>query len=277
MPSLALVTSAELPGLDPDSSLLLPAFAEAGVDARPVVWTDPAVDWAAFDAVIVRSTWDYFDRPDEFRAWVDRVGAEARVFANPPDLVVWNAHKRYLRDLGERGVPVVDTQWVDAGDSATVEHEEGVVKPAVSGGSEGLRRVRAGERIDADVDLLVQPLLASIADEGELSLLYADGELSHMVRKVPAPGDIRSQPEFGSVVTLEEPDAEARDTAATVLDAIGRVLPYARVDLVRAADGTLRLIELEIIEPQLYLRWDPASPARFVSALAAVARSAGTR
>jgi hypothetical protein len=94
------------------------------------------------------------------------------------------------------------------------------------------------------------------------------------VRKVPAQGDIRSQPEFGSDVRLETASAEAVDAARVVLDAVGAELPYARVDLVRGDDGTLRLIELEVIEPQLYLRWDPASPARFATALAAVARSA---
>ena len=240
---------------------------------HPCVWTDPDVDWAAYDAVVIRSTWDYFDRPAEFLAWVDRVGPLARRFVNPPDLVVWNAHKGYLRDLHERGVPVVDTQWINAGGVATVEHEARIVKPAVSGGAIGLRRVVAGERIEADVDLLVQPFLASIVDEGELSLLYAGGKLSHMVRKVPAPGDIRVQPEFGSVVTREDPSGEALEAAGAVLAAVGRELPYARVDLVRAADGTLRLIELEIIEPQLYLRWDEGSAARFASAIAAAARS----
>ena len=239
---------------------------------RLPVWSDPGVDWEAFDAVVVRSTWDYFDHPDAFRAWVERVGPTVPFF-NPPDVVLWNAHKAYLRDLGERGVPVVDTVWVAAGERAEVPFAEAVVKPAVSGGSQGLRRMRGGEAVDAQEDTLVQPLLASIADEGELSLLYAGGELSHTVRKVPARGDIRSQPEFGSDVRLEPAPGEAVETAGLVLDAIGRELPYARVDLVRAADGTLRLIELEVIEPQLYLRWDPASPARFAGALAAAARS----
>jgi glutathione synthase/RimK-type ligase-like ATP-grasp enzyme len=155
-----------------------------------------------------------------------------------------------------------------------VPYDAAVVKPAVSGASKGLRRATGGETVVADDDTMIQPLLASIADEGELSLLYAAGELSHTVRKVPAAGDIRSQPEFGSDVRLEPTPEEARDVARTVLDAVGRELPYARVDLVRAADGSLRLIELEVIEPQLYLRWDPWSPARFASAIAAVARSA---
>jgi glutathione synthase/RimK-type ligase-like ATP-grasp enzyme len=269
---LALVTSEELPELDPDSQLLPAALEAAGLDVRLPVWSDPDVDWTAFDVVVVRSTWDYFDRPAEFRAWVERV-APTVPFFNPADVVLWNAHKGYLRDLGERGVPVVDTVWVAAGEQIAAPFAEAVVKPAVSGGSQGLYRVRGGATVTAEEDTLVQPLLASIADEGELSLLYAGGELSHTVRKVPARGDIRSQPEFGSDVRLEDAPGEAVEVARTVLDAVGHELPYARVDLVRAGDGTLRLIELEVIEPQLYLRWDPGSPARFASALAGVARS----
>lgn len=273
---LALATSEALPGLDPDSQYLLPAFAALGADVVPVVWTDPGVDWAAFDAVIVRSPWDYFVRETEFRLWIDRVAALVPM-VNPPPVLRWNAHKDYLRDLGERGVPVVDTLWLASGERAEVPWAEAVVKPAVSGASRGLYRAAAGDAVVAETDLLVQPLLASIADEGELSLLYAAGELSHAVRKVPAAGDIRSQPEFGSRVVAVEATDEARAAGAAVLEAVEHELAYARVDLVRAADGTLRLIELEVIEPQLYLAWDPAAPARFASALAGAARSAGMR
>ena len=238
------------------------------------MWTDPGVDWAAFDAVVVRSVWDYVHRLDEFLAWVERVGPVARRFVNPPEVVAWNAHKTYLRDLGERGVPIVDTVWLEAGEMATVPFEAAVVKPAVSGASLGLRRMTGGETVTAEADLLVQPLLASIADEGELSVLLAGGEVSHAVRKVPAAGDIRSQPEFGSTVTRETPTDEALAATRAVVDAVGRDLAYARVDLIRAPDGTLRLVELEIIEPELYVRWDEGSPARFASALAAAARPA---
>lgn len=272
--TLALATGAAWPELDPDSALLLPAFAALGVDARPCIWTDPDVEWGAYDAVVVRSPWDYFDRSDEFVAWVDRASAAAPRFLNPPDVVRWNAHKSYLGSLGDRGVPVVDTVYVREGERATVPFDAAVVKPAVSGGSVGLRQAAGGEDVEAEVDLLIQPLLDAIRDEGELSLLYAAGELSHAVRKVPAQGDIRSQPEFGSRVVAEPAPGEAREVAQVVLDAVGQTLPYARVDLVRAGDGTLRLIELEVIEPQLYLAWDEASPARFASAIAAASRSA---
>lgn len=219
----------------------------------------------------MRSTWDYFDREPEWLAWIDRVKGEARRLHNPAPVLAWNTHKTYLRDLGERGVPVVDTQWLAAGETAVVEHERGVVKPAVSGGAQGLRQVTRGDEVVAEEDLLVQPLLESIRTEGELSLFYAAGEFTHMVRKVPAGGDIRVQPEFGSDVRAEEPTAEMRSASDAVLAAIEHELLYARVDLVRAADGTLRLIELEVIEPQLYLRWAPEVVERYVAAIASAA------
>ena len=276
MTRIALATSQDFPFLDRDSQLLIPALEAEGVDPLPTIWSDATVDWSAFDAVVIRSTWDYFEREAEFLAWVERAGAQAQRFLNPPHLVRWNAHKSYLRDLAEQGVPVVDTQWLAAGETVTVAHEAGIVKPAVSGAALGLERVSGGDTITAEVDLLIQPFLRSIVDEGELSLFYAGGRFSHMVRKVPARGDIRVQPEYGSDVRLEQPSAQARDAADAVLDAVdgGWELPYARVDLVRAGDGTLRLIELEMIEPQLYLRWAPGAAERFATAIAAAARSA---
>lgn len=267
---MALVTSEELPELDPDSQLLPPALADAGLDVRITAWSDPSVDWSRFDTVIVRSTWDYFDRPQEFATWIDHVEERAKVI-NPARVLRWNAHKSYLRDLEQRGVRILETVWLDAGQTAEVPFDEAVIKPAVDGGAKGLRRAKRGERITAAVDLMIQPLVTSIATEGELSLLYAGGELSHAVRKVPKPGDIRSQPDYGSVVTLEDATGEAREAARRVLDALGDPVPYARVDLVRDADGELCLIELEVIEPQLYLAWDPEAPGRFASALAAAA------
>ncbi|MEA2481040.1 MAG: hypothetical protein QOJ07_2962, partial [Thermoleophilaceae bacterium] len=138
-PRLAIATSADWPALDPDSVLLLPALAALGIEAEPLVWSDPAVDWAARDGVLVRSVWDYFLRPDEFDAWVARVGA-LRPMWNPAPVVRWNSHKRYLSELAGRGVPVVDTLDAPAGgtlDLAGALAERGwddaIFKPAVAG------------------------------------------------------------------------------------------------------------------------------------------------
>lgn len=266
-PAIAVATSAALPGLDPDSVPLLAALRDRGVDARPTVWNDPAVDWSGFDAVLVRSTWDYFDRFGEFLAWVEHVPVP---MFNPPEVVTWNAHKGYLRDLAERGVPVVETVWLATGEGTEVPWREAIVKPAVAGSAKGLRRAAAGERVDAlHDDLLVQPFLPSIREEGELSLLYAAGELTHAVRKTPRPGDIRVQTEWGGSTAAVEPGAEALAVAEAALAAVDGDLLYARVDLVRAPDGTLRLIELELIEPSLFLLGNPAATDRFADALSA--------
>ena len=276
-PRIALATAEHLPELDADSRLLRAPLTAKGLDAQPVVWSDPDVDWAAFDAVVIRSTWDYFVREDEFLAWIDRIEPLVPL-VNPAQTLRWNAHKTYLRDLEEQGVPVVPTLYVDEGQRLAVPFDRAVVKPAVSGAAKGLRQAARDDEIEAEQDLLVQPLIDSITTEGELSLLYAGGELSHMVRKVPKRGDIRVQPEFGSDVRAEPPTDEHIEAAENVLKSVADDLAYARVDLVRGDDGTLRLIELELIEPQLYLAWDDASPHRFASALAdAVSAPAAAR
>jgi glutathione synthase/RimK-type ligase-like ATP-grasp enzyme len=270
MPTVALATAEDWPDLDEDSAPLIPALAERGVDARPVLWTDDAVDWTAFDVVVIRSVWDYFLRYERFLAWVASLPAE-RTW-NPPHLVRWNTHKSYLRDLEARGVPVVDTVWVPPGETAAVPFEDAIVKPAVAGGAEGLERRRRGDAVSAaDQELLVQPFLPSIVSEGEVSLFYAAGELTHTVRKVPRRGDIRVQPEWGGSRALEEPEPEAVAVADHLFAKLAQPVLLGRVDLVRAPDGTLRVIELEIIEPRLFLTLAPGAVPAYADAIAALA------
>jgi glutathione synthase/RimK-type ligase-like ATP-grasp enzyme len=281
---VALATSEELAGLDPDSRLMLPALAERGIDARPVVWSDPRVDWAAFDAIVVRSTWDYFHRPAEWSDWLGAVEAAGTPMLNAARLVRWNSHKSYLEQLAGAGVPVVDTFMtrslapVDlAALLADMGWDDAIVKPAIDGGASRLFRVcdvpdpqARFDDLHARGEVMVQPFLPSIVDEGELSLVHLGGELSHTVRKTARPGDIRVQPSWGGAAELVEPPAEALEIARKVFDALDAdPLLYARVDLVRAADGTLRLIELEAIEPLLFLELDDGAPGRFADALAA--------
>jgi glutathione synthase/RimK-type ligase-like ATP-grasp enzyme len=234
-----------------DASLL----AALGGDAEPVVWSDPAVDWSAYDAVLIRSVWDYFLRHDDFLAWLERVPGPTW---NPADVLRWNSEKHYLRDLEAAGVRTIPTIW-----EGEIPWEEAIVKPTVAGGSLGLRRARKGERIAPGE--MAQPLLPEITD-GELSLVFFDGELSHAIRKTPAAGDIRVQPEFGGIVERAEPTPRELAIARGVLDAAGRDLLYARVDLV--ADGLL--IELEAIEPRFFFAYGPRdAPARLARALRA--------
>ncbi len=282
-PRIALATCASLPDLDGDSQLLPPALALAGLSPACLVWDDPAAPWEAMDLVLVRSTWDYWDgagRREAFVAWAERVGARVP-FLNAPEVIRWNTDKSYLRELEARGAPVVPTAWLGPGGSAAEVIARGlaqgwsevVIKPAVSAGSEGALRVdlgrdRAGAEAHAAAlagrgEVLVQPFLPSIAQEGELSIIFFEGEVSHAVRKVPRADDFRSQPEFGSAITRAEVTDEARRAAESVLTSAGRSFLYARVDLVRGLDGALCLIELEVTEPSLYLGWDEGSADRF--------------
>jgi glutathione synthase/RimK-type ligase-like ATP-grasp enzyme len=280
--TVALVTSEEFPELEPDSQRLLPALRERGIDFAIEVWSDPSVDWSSFDAIVVRSPWDYFVRAAEWAAWLDTLDATGVPTFNPVKLIRWNSHKSYLQQLAQAGVPVVDTVMTQgsapvdlAGLIAGAGWEDAIVKPAIDGGAYRLFRVSdvadPQSRFDslvADGDVLVQPFLESIVDQGELSLVYFGGELSHTLRKKAKPGDIRVQPAWGGSYELEGPTSEAIHVASRVFDAIDADLLYARVDLVRADDGTLRLIELEVIEPLLFLELDDGAPARFADALA---------
>ena len=249
---VALATSEELPGLDPDDAPLLAAL---GDEAEPAVWSDPDVDWSAYDAVLIRSVWDYFLRHEDFLAWIDRVPVP---MWNPAGTIRWNSEKGYLRELEAAGVPTITTAW-----DGEVTWDDAILKPTVAGGSLGLRRAQKGEPIEPG--WMAQPFLPDIVSAGELSLIFFDGEFSHAIRKVPAEGDIRVQPEYGGRVTAAEPTAAELAAAERVLTAAGRDLLYARVDFV----GENMLIELEAIEPRFFFSYAPGAHERLVDALRA--------
>jgi glutathione synthase/RimK-type ligase-like ATP-grasp enzyme len=241
---VALATCDWLPGLDPDDA---PLRAGLGDQAEPAVWSDPDVDWSSYDAVLIRSVWDYFDRHDEFLAWLDRVPVP---IWNPADTLRWNSEKGYLRELEDAGIRTIPTAW-----EGEVPWDEAIVKPTVAGGSLGLRRAERGEPIEPG--FMAQPFLPEIT-RGELSLIFFDGEFSHAVRKTPAEGDIRVQPEHGGVVTAAQPTPAEMAMSERVIAAAGRDLLYARVDLV--GDGML--IELEAIEPRFFFEQGPPGAER---------------
>jgi glutathione synthase/RimK-type ligase-like ATP-grasp enzyme len=276
---IALATCEELPALDPDDAALVAALRDRGLDPRPAVWSDPEVDWGAFDLCLIRSVWDYFHRPSEFLEWVDRAGAVVEMW-NPPQTLRWNAHKSYLRELEGAGVPVIPTLWLEQGSTPDLSEllaergwSDAILKPAVAGGSLGLHRVShraaAQEHLEGLLergDAMAQPFLGSITG-GELSIICLDGEPSHAVRKTPRAGDIRVQPEHGGLVERAEPDEREAEVARTVLAALPHPALYARVDLVRSGGGEPLLIELECIEPRLFLSHDGAAAGRVVDAV----------
>ena len=283
-PRVALATCAALPQLDVEDTPLVPALRESGIEGVPLTWNDPSVDWSGYDMVVVRTTWDYSNKIAAFVAWIDRVAA-ARPLWNPASLIRWNTDKRYLRELAERGLPTVPTRWFDRGeavDLARVLEEEGwaeaVLKPVVSAGARRTKLVQPdsvpeGARFLAeqlaDRAMMVQPYVTEVSSIGELSLLYFNRTFSHAVRKIPALGDFRVQTEHGGRVLSVIPTPEELAAGQRVLDATGSDTLYARVDLLPSSEGELRLLELEVTEPSMFLRWDAEAPARFAAAIGA--------
>jgi glutathione synthase/RimK-type ligase-like ATP-grasp enzyme len=286
MLEIAFATEARMPALLFGDAFAATALSRRGARVDAAVWDDPAVDWGRFDAVAIRTCWDYHTRAQEFLAWAEGLAARGVRVLNPPAVLRWNAHKSYLLELARRGVDVVPTAVVErgatAGLAALLEARgwaEAVVKPAVSGGGFETARVsrespaaaeEALGRVLAHSEALVQPFLAEIASEGEWSLIFFGGEYSHAVRKVPAAGDFRVHQEFGGQVLPEAAPAALISAAAEAARAAGPLL-YARVDGIYAG-GRFLLMELELIEPELFFGADPDAPERFADALLAFLR-----
>jgi glutathione synthase/RimK-type ligase-like ATP-grasp enzyme len=279
-PRIAIATCADYPELKGDDELLCEALRRRGLEAKSVVWDGGEADWGRFDLCLVRSTWDYHDKYTEFITWTRQVEAVAALH-NPAALVAWNSDKRYLRELAEAGVPTVPTLWVERGldldladELASRGWDEAVVKPVVDLGGKNLHRVRAGEAQDALAvvlerqEAMVQPFLPSLEAEGELSLIYLEGNFSHAVRKRPAAGDFRVQSIWGGTVAAAEAESEHLAVAERALAQLNEPPLYARVDLVRDLKGNPALIELELIEPNLYLSTNPAAAERLAEATA---------
>lgn len=287
---VALATCAELPHLDGDDHPLVAALAARGVEVCHPVWDAGDAPFLAADLTVIRSTWDYTHKADAFVAWATRIDdATGGRLCNPAEVVRWNTHKRYLLELQAQGVATVPTAMLPAGVAtdlgallATRGWTRGaVVKPAVSAGSRDIERVRGPDvaaaqalvnRLSPTRELLVQPFVAGIA-LGELSLIYLGdhGRLcfAHAVNKVPATEDFRSQPEFQARVEPVEPPSAWRAAADRALACVRGELLYARVDLVAGDDGAPWLMELELVEPSLYLSWSERSAVLLADAIVA--------
>jgi glutathione synthase/RimK-type ligase-like ATP-grasp enzyme len=293
MRPIALATCAALPDLTDDDRLLIPALVARGIGAVPAVWDDDAVDWRAFAAVVIRSTWDYHLRQPRFLAWIDRLEALGVPLINPARVLRWNAEKTYLRDLTRAGVPVVPTRWVERDDQtplAAILRETGwpraVVKPAIAATayrtwatdlvSAGADDARFRELI-GDGRVLVQPFLEAIAAEGEWSLMFFRGEYAYSVLKTPRAGDFRVQSDFGGQVVTRNAGPALVAQASGVLDAAPfkrSELTYARVDGC-VVDGTFVLMELEVLEPGLFLAVGPRGADDFAEAIVHTMQSRG--
>ena len=278
LPSFVTWEIPDVEALFDDDRRLLAAFAERGVDAEPVVWSRPDIDWDAYDAAVLRSTWDYVDHLGEFLDVTATIDRSPCMLLNPVEAVHWNADKHYLDDLQRIGVPIVPlVRGTPAAASrllATVADagwHELVLKPAIGVGGSGVVRTDAAGLADVlgalapGTEVMVQPFADAIADEGELSYAFFGGSPSHALRKRPAAGDFRAHGIYGGTVERTDPDPADIAAVAAMLDRLPFDLLYARFDVVRF-EGRLSVLELELIEPMLYLDRAPGSAGRLADA-----------
>ena len=301
MTHVALVTSREALALDEDMEPLASALAQRGARVSRPRWDDADVDWSQFDLALLRSTWDYVERIDEFLEWVERCALQTRL-ANPPGIVRWNTDKHYLADLARAGVPVVPTRFVEASGDAAAElaaflaagtdalsvgrpvgFAEFVVKPSVGAGSRDTTRYRREDASRALAHLrrllaagrsaMLQPYLGHVDEHGETAVIYLGGRYSHAIRKAPLLR-LDGPPVTGLFaperIEAREPAAAERELAAAVFEAIPFAAPlYARIDLIPDQAGTPVVLELELTEPSLFFAHAPGSAARLAAAIVA--------
>jgi glutathione synthase/RimK-type ligase-like ATP-grasp enzyme len=259
-------------------------LAAAGAEVTPIVWSEP-FNAAAFDLVLPLVAWGYHKHFDRWIAALDRLAEQHAPVRNPIPLLRWNSDKNYLAELYERGVPVVPTEVAKALDEESLTAIRAhfgctdlVVKPPVSASAYLTFRIGAGDSIPEAVRgrrMMVQPWLKSITTTGEWSLLFFDGRLSHALSKVPVAGDFRVQPEHGGIIERCEPPAGAEEVARAALAAAPAPALYARVDIVVGNCGTMQVIELELIEPALWLDQAPEAAGPFAEAVFSAARETG--
>jgi glutathione synthase/RimK-type ligase-like ATP-grasp enzyme len=311
MKPIAFVTEQRFPDLLPGDRLAAQAVQQRGRRVVPAQWDDPAVDWSSFDAVVLRSPWDYFHHFTRFTLWLDLLQALDVPLLNPLSLVRWNLDKVYLGQLERRGVRIPRTSWTRPAEDAdslwlTLPNEESarpfakspgslarlledsglteaVIKPTISANAYETFRVNPQNAAAHEESfwalatrkpLLVQAFVSEVASLGESSLIYFsprrpepdfDG-FSHAVQKRPAPGDFRVQETHGGTLAALTPSAALREAAQKTLAAVEGPWLYARVDLVESAEGPL-LMELEVIEPELFFPYGEDAPRRFAAAL----------
>jgi hypothetical protein len=278
---IALLSIEDLSYFVADDELLLEPLRLLGHAAEFVPW-QARVDWHEYGAAIIRTTWDYQNHLPTFLRVLQQIETQTRL-ANPLTIVKWNADKGvYLQDLQARGARIVPTIWSDLKiDSSQVqqwfdvlETDELVIKPAIGANAQdALRTGRGGEDVDALAKVfagrayMVQPFMRGIVEEGEYSLFYFNGEYSHAILKTPKPGDFRVQEEHGGIIQPIEPPPNLCASGEKILKCIEARLLYARVDFVRTGADDFALVELELIEPSMYLRNAAHAPQMFAEAI----------
>lgn len=278
---LAIVTCNKCRNLIESERPLLSLLSQYGIDAKPVVWNNPDVEWHAFDALLVRSIWDYHLLPGAFHQWLRTIESLLLPVWNPISVLRWNSHKFYLKDLARKGIAIVPTLFVEHGKKDGLAEaknhgwEDVVIKPAVSASGYqthacSLTSPEAEARIaeaSSHGDFLIQPFLETIREDGEVSLIFFNHHFSHAVLKRPKQGDFRVQEEYGGKQVQFTPAHAVIETAQNILKHTGTAVLYARVDGI-LENNQFVLMELELIEPDLFLGMHPGADQVFAEQLA---------
>jgi len=281
MKHVALLSMDNLDEFECYDSLLEYPMKELGWKTCEISWRDKQVDWNDFDAVIIRSPWDYQDHCDAFLLTLEKIEKSKAILANCLDLVKWNINKNYLRQLENDDVAIIPTLWHNHYSESILsdafdffEVEQLIIKPCISANADDTYRLNrkasnidhsAMEKLFDDRDFMLQPFMTSIIEEGEYSLFFFNNKYSHSIIKKPQKGDFRVQEEHGGQLALIQPAEKLMTAAKQALAHLPHKTLYARLDFVRAADDFL-LMEAELIEPSLYFNMDADSPARFAQA-----------
>jgi glutathione synthase/RimK-type ligase-like ATP-grasp enzyme len=265
-----------------EDGLVLDALKANGHRVTRISWSDPEFNWASTKAVIFRTTWDYFDRFEEWKAWLASTSKLTQMI-NPYALINWNMDKHYLRDLHDRGINIPATRYIEIGEETNLKalyHETGwtdcILKPCVSGASRHTYKLNIDtlqeheeifQTLIVKEAMMLQPFQKNVVEKGEVSLMVMGGEFTHAVLKVAKPGDFRVQDDFGGTVHLYDPSSEEIAFAEKAVAACDPQPTYARVDIIRDNNDQLALIELELIEPELWFRLKPEAAQVLANAL----------
>jgi len=280
MKRIALVTNSEFPRLTDSDSLLINPLLKFGFETYSCIWDDQKVEWANFDAVIIRSSWGYHERLPEFNVWLDKLeNLKVRLFNDYP-VIRWNSNKKYLLELEKEGVKIIPTKFFIKSSQVSFRNivsafkaDEIIIKPSVGAEAYKVKKFSKSQVIEAqrfideiliDHDILVQPFINDIQTEGEISMIFFNKVYSHAVLKKPKKGEFRSNYAYGGKESRINPDINIIIQAQNILNKINFKLLYARVDGINIA-GVFYLMELELIEPYLFFEMDKDSPVRFVN------------
>ncbi len=269
-----------------DDELLRKALGKVGLTSVRVNWAQRDIDWSKFRCAVFRTTWDYYDRISEFTSWLKLIEQQTRL-CNDSSIIWWNLDKHYLTDLESKGIPVVPSRFIESGESANLSRlldeagwKEAIIKPCISGTARHTYRVnpRNADTIQnivqpllAKESFMLQPFLSDIQSSGEYTLMIIDGRFTHAVRKTPKAGDFRVQDDHGGAVHPCNPSEKQIALAERTMAACEPAPVYGRVDMVRDNTGDWAVMELELIEPELWLREQPAAAENLARAISRIA------